>query len=165
MEDSPNMFPELPLAGGCQCGQLRYTVTKMPTTLYCCHCTECQGQSSSAFGMSLRVVADGVTLEGDVGAFVRDKDTERAVECVFCPQCGSRILHRGRGADAGSSIKAGSLDNKTWLQPVGHIWAASAQKWMTLNGLIYQGQPANYDELEREFARVFGIKGPLKHNR
>ena len=38
--------------GGCQCGAVRYEVTGPPIKLYVCHCTECQRQSGSAFGMS-----------------------------------------------------------------------------------------------------------------
>ena len=132
---------ELPLTDGCQCGQLRYRATKMPITLYCCHYTECQGQAASAFGMSLRVPADGVELIGKIASFVRDVGKPNAAEGVFCPDCGTRVIHRGRGTDSGSSIKAGTLDIKEWLEPVGHIWTDSAQKWLKLDGLTYGKQP------------------------
>ena len=134
-------MPDLPLTGGCQCGQLRYQVTQKPKTLYCCHCTECQSQASSAFGMSLRVAADAVEIQGRHASYLRDADNPLAVEGVFCPDCGTRVIHRGRGADSGSSVKAGTLDDKTWLEPVGHIWASSAQKWVKLDGLVYDKQP------------------------
>jgi hypothetical protein len=39
--------------GGCQCGRVRYRVEGEPLTLGICHCTECQRQSGSAFGMSM----------------------------------------------------------------------------------------------------------------
>ena len=148
------LMPDLPLTGGCQCGQLRYRVTKLPMTLYCCHCTECQGQASSAFGMSLRVAADAVEIEGEYGSFTRDEGRASAAEGIFCPKCGSRIIHRGRGEDSGSSIKAGSLDQKDWLHPVGHIWTDSAQKWLKLDGLIYPKQPDDtYAELMDAFQK------------
>jgi len=41
--------------GGCQCGSIRYELIGTPQMLYVCHCTDCQHQSSSAFGMSLRM--------------------------------------------------------------------------------------------------------------
>lgn len=146
--------PSLPLTGGCQCGKLRYRITKWPLTLYCCHCTECQAQSASAFGMSLRVSADGVEIEGMHGSYLRDAGKPNAVEGVFCESCGVRVLHRGRGADAGVSVKAGSLDDRSWLKPVGHIWAASAQNWMVLDGLVYQEQPQDeYAALDEAFGK------------
>ncbi|MEM8750622.1 MAG: GFA family protein [Pseudomonadota bacterium] len=143
-----------PLTGGCQCGQLRYRVTGRPRTLYCCHCTECQAQASSAFGMSLRIDPDDVEMTGRHGSYFRDKDNPTAVEGVFCPDCGSRVMHRGRGADAGVSIKAGSLDKTRDLKPVGHIWTRSAQSWVKLDGLIYEEQPDdNYQALIEAFQK------------
>ncbi len=132
---------KLPLSGGCQCGQLRYKITEQPLTLYCCHCTECQAQSSSAFGMSLRVMASGVEFEGNYNSYLRDEGNPLAVEGIFCPNCGTRVVHQDRGEDSGSSVKAGTLDDKSWLKPVGHIWASSAQKWLVLEGLVYDKQP------------------------
>ncbi len=134
-------MPQTPLTGSCQCGALRYRITETPLTLYCCHCSECQAQASSAFGMSLRIPASGIELLGEYGSFVRDPGKSNAVEGVFCTDCGSRVVHRGRGEDGSSSVKAGTLDDKSWLSPVGHIWVASAQPWIQLDGLIYQQQP------------------------
>ncbi len=39
--------------GSCQCGQVKYEITGEPIILYRCHCTECQKQSGSGFGMSM----------------------------------------------------------------------------------------------------------------
>ena len=48
--------------GGCQCGAIRYEVTDEPITLYACHCTACQTQSSSAFGLSMKLARDAFRL-------------------------------------------------------------------------------------------------------
>lgn len=148
---------KIPLHGGCQCGQLRYAIKTTPRTLYACHCTECQKHSASAFAMSLRVDTNSVDVEGRYGAFTRDAGKPTAVECLFCPQCGTRIMHRGRGDDSGSSIRAGTLDDTSWLNPVGHIWTASAQKWVVLEGLTYKHQPEDgYAALCQAFKERFG---------
>ena len=39
--------------GGCQCGNISYRVEGESVNLFVCHCTECQKQTSSAFGMAL----------------------------------------------------------------------------------------------------------------
>jgi len=104
--------------------------------------------------MSLRVPSDGVELYGDHGAYVRDCGLATEAEGIFCSACGSRVIHRGRGKDSGSSVKAGSLDDRSWLKPVGHIWTGSAQKWVKMDGLLYEGQPNdNYAALIEAFAR------------
>lgn len=157
---SNRRLPELPLKGGCQCGQLRYEVHVTPNTLYCCHCTECQAQASSAFGMSMRVPASGVKTTGREALFVRDGGSDRAVECVFCPDCGSRVIHRGRGDASDLSIKAGSLDDRAWLKPVGHIWMRSAQSWFQADGVTYETQPAADDDaLDAAFRQQYGLEG------
>ena len=154
---SDNKIPPLPLTGGCQCGQLRYRVTERPITLYCCHCTDCQSQSASAFGMSLRLPAEGLEVEGDYGSKTRDPELDTANEAVFCPQCGCRVAHLGRGADESIAIKAASLDDRSWLQPVGHIWTRSAQSWVKLDGLLYDTDPDDgYSALIEAFAEKFG---------
>ncbi len=38
--------------GGCQCGQVRFEIHGEPVKVYACHCTICQKQSESAFGMA-----------------------------------------------------------------------------------------------------------------
>ena len=42
---------QLPLTGGCQCGQIRYEITEQPSLVYACHCTDCQHITSSAFSL------------------------------------------------------------------------------------------------------------------
>ncbi len=148
---------DLPLKGQCQCGQVQYEVTELPETLYCCHCTECQAQSASAFGTSLRVAGDTVKLTGNVSSYIRDEGKATQVECLFCPNCGTRIIHRRDANSADYSIKAGSLNNK--LEPVGHIWTKSKQDWMILpqGSLAYETQPADgYAALIDAFKKRYG---------
>lgn len=141
--------PPLPLSGGCQCGAVRYSITGRPLTLYCCHCSECQRQSSSAFGMSLRIRRADVEIDEETMVFrTRDKGKPTEAQCRFCPQCGVRIMHHRAESDT-ITIKAGTLDDCSWLRPVGHIWTASAQPWMPIADdlLNYERQPENYDAL------------------
>src|SRR5262245_37317036 len=57
-------LPPLPWEGGCQCRAVRYVLRALPLTLYACHCKECQLQSSSAFGLSMRIPAAAVEIKG-----------------------------------------------------------------------------------------------------
>ena len=59
--------------GGCQCGAIAYRVTGVPVTLFACHCTECQRQSSSAFGMALWIKDPEVKLlSGQLKEWIRE---------------------------------------------------------------------------------------------
>lgn len=119
--------------GGCQCGQLRYRFEGAPLAIAVCHCTECQRQSGSAFGMSLLVPQNSFQLiAGEVRDFTRSSDSGRRVRCVFCPSCGTRIYHDPAYAQGILNIKPGTLDDTSWLLPTVHVWTRSKQPWVTI---------------------------------
>jgi len=139
--------PPLPLTGGCQCSAIRYSLNGMPVVFYICHCTECQKQSSSAFGESFRVRTIDLTVTGTVESYVRYGSSGNKVLCEFCPHCGSRLFHRREKYTETLNIKAGTLDDTSWLKPAGHIWTKSKQPWMVFSedALVYTQQPEDQD--------------------
>ena len=122
---------KLPLEGGCQCGRVRYRVSTRPKALYACHCTECQRQSGSAFGLSMRVDRRDFAVTGRLKSFARRADSGNPSRGFFCPECGTRIYHRNDWSPESVSIKPGTLDDASWLRPRGHIWRRSGQHWFT----------------------------------
>jgi hypothetical protein len=140
--------------GGCQCGQIRYEIRAEPLTLYACHCKECQKQSSSAFGMSMPVPRDAVViLQGQPKEWKRVCDSGREVSCLFCEQCGTRLFHNPSRNSKITNVKPGTLDDTSWLNPVGNLWTQSAQKWvvMTEQMLNYEAQPNDFTPLFERF--------------
>lgn len=124
------------ITGGCQCGSIKYELTGTPKMLYICHCKDCQKQSSSAFGMSLRMDPHDIAfLQGENRLKTWDTRGEDGAikRCAFCPDCGTRIIHGSDDPDEEISIKAGSLDDTSWLDPVAHIWLQSAQPWVSID--------------------------------
>ena len=118
-------------AGGCQCGHIRYHIDGKPVDLVVCHCTECQRQSGSAFGMSLAVLAKSFQLtQGELSSFQVVCDSGRVKTCTFCPRCGTRIAHQTN--PAGLSVKAGTLDDRSDLVPTAHYWTKSKQPWVII---------------------------------
>lgn len=127
--------------GGCQCGSVRYRIHGDPLGLAVCHCTECQRQSASAFGMSLAVAEENFELlSGKLKSFTVTCESGRPKACSFCPDCGVRIHHQG--PDGELSIKAGSLDDRTGLEPDAHYWTRSKQAWVR----IPEGVPSHPDD-------------------
>ncbi len=117
--------------GGCQCGRVRYRIAGEPLMLVACHCTECQKASGSAFGMSLIVPQANVTIQGELKLFERMADSGRPLKCFFCPECGTRIYHQPSHAPV-INIRAGTLDDRSWLQPKMHAWISSKQPWLPI---------------------------------
>ena len=113
------------IAGGCQCGTVRYEITAAPVALYVCHCRECRKQSASAFGISVIVRRSDFRVRGgEVKVWSRATDRGGALACAFCPRCGSRLWHEAVGAADTISVKGGSLDKAVDLRPAVHIWTS-----------------------------------------
>lgn len=149
-----------PYVGGCQCGRIRYEIKAEPLTLYVCHCTECQRQSASAFGMSMPVPRDAVTiLQGEPKQWSRVSESRREVICFFCGECGTRLFHNPTRNPDITNIKPGTLDDTSWLRPVGNLWTHSAQPWINKCSeemLNYEGQPNpnEFSQLHEKFSNV-----------
>ena len=111
-------------SGGCQCGAVRYAIAAAPVRVYVCHCLECRKQSASAFGISVWVRrADFTLLSGAPRIWSRPTDSGRVLDCVFCPECGSRLWHEYAGGNSEFlTIKGGSLGAPVDLSSVPHVW-------------------------------------------
>jgi hypothetical protein len=109
------------LTGRCQCGAIRYRHAGDPAAVYICHCRECQKQSASAFGISVQMPKDGLSVtQGTPKFWIRGTDTGRKLRCAFCPDCGSRLWHESE-ADW-MTLKGGSLDQPLDVAQAIHIW-------------------------------------------
>ncbi len=135
------------VTGGCQCGQVRYVIAARPDTIYCCHCRECQKQSASAFGMSVAVRLADVSFTGRLDCWERPTDIGTRTRCHYCPDCGSRVYHQGSASPEFATIKAGSLDDTSWLAPGGHIWVSRKQPWVVLDPAL-PAHPTQPDDLD-----------------
>lgn len=103
--------------------------------------------------MSLRIHAADVDFGSSIKP-LQSWDTQgedgTVKRCAFCPVCGTRIMHSSDNAEETVSIKAGSLDDTSQLQPVAHIWLRSAQPWVEVDQNRYRcfdEQPESEEEL------------------
>jgi hypothetical protein len=142
-------FP-VPAVGGCNCGALRYRVTKEPLTSYICHCHLCQKRTGSAFSMSIVFPATGLHLEKG-----EPMKTERILangskNCSYvCGLCYSRLYTQRDGSPT-INLRAGTLDDTGRVRPVAQIWTSSAQAWAVVeeDGILsYSEQPADFGPL------------------
>lgn len=150
--------PALPLTGGCQCGRIRYSLSAKPLVFYLCHCTECQRHTSSAFGESLRFRREDMDVSPGLINFSRMSESGKLRQGWFCPHCGVRIWHGTEGSEE-INIKAGTLDDTSWLLPAGHIWCSSKQPFIPVaeNELSYEGQPTDgYAALKKRWQAMTG---------
>jgi hypothetical protein len=119
------------ITGGCLCGSVRYSADAEPVVQGACHCSDCQHQTGGPFTVFVGVPTDAFSIEGEtLGTYNtpgadHDGETQRS----FCTSCGAPIFSLSPLAPGVTLIKAGSLDDGSWLQPGVEFFMGSAQPW------------------------------------
>ena len=116
-------------SGGCRCGKVRYQCSAEPMFTGHCHCRDCQYASGGAYSTILAVATAALELTGALEGYTVDADTGNKVTRKFCPSCGTPVLSELSVNTAMMVLKAGTLDDPSWLKPSMHIWTASGQPW------------------------------------
>ena len=134
---------ELPQTGGCcQCGKIRYEITEVPELVTTCHCTDCQRITSSAFSLGIALPEAAFRLTaGEPRPLQRMADSGRLNTRFVCPDCACWIYSLPR--DGVVRVRAGTLDDTSWLRPTRHIWTRSKQPWVIFaeGDETFEGEP------------------------
>ena len=123
--------PPSTITGRCLCGNVTYSCSAEPALTAICHCTDCQRQTGTAFSIVLGVPADELSVEGDkLASFTTmGEDHQTPTKREFCSGCGSPIVSRIEAIPELAFLKAGTLDDASWLEPSVEVWCRSAQPW------------------------------------
>ncbi len=136
-----------PQPGSCLCGDVAYRLGEDPLTLYVCHCQDCQRQTGTSFALSMIVRQEALRLErGRPREYSVEMPDGRLKRSNFCDRCSTRLW--GPSSIAGLAVlDPGTLDDTSWLRPVGHIWTRSAQPWVAIpeGPLRFEKQPRAED--------------------
>lgn len=132
------------IVGGCLCGGVRYEADAEPVLTAVCHCRQCQKQTSSAFSVLVALPKGSLRTEGRALAAFEDVG-ESGYPNVrrFCPECGSPIMSEVAATPDLEWLKAGTLDDPSWLRPQMNMWCDSAQPWVSMDEAIpaFEGNP------------------------
>jgi hypothetical protein len=122
------------LDGHCLCGKVTYRSDAEPIATLLCHCTDCQRQTGTAFSIVVGVERDALEIEGELGSYTTiGEDTKEPVERQFCASCGSPIVSLPAATPELAFIKAGTLDDTSWLEPEMELWCRSAHPYVTFD--------------------------------
>jgi hypothetical protein len=120
------------LEGGCSCGEVRYRLTSEPLFVHCCHCSNCQRQTGSAFVINALVEADRVeVLAGEPMEVSVPRSGEKPHDISRCPTC-HVALFSNYGSPRVRFVRVGTLDDPAALSPDVHIFTRSKVPWVTL---------------------------------
>jgi hypothetical protein len=122
------------MIGGCLCGQVRYRATAEPAFVGVCHCKNCQKQAGTAFALVVGIPKSALSVQGKIKTFNDTGDSGQPVLRNFCPECGSPITSDVTVMPELTFIKAGTLDDTSWLRPTMQVYCASAEPWVELGG-------------------------------
>lgn len=122
------------LEGGCACGAARYRLKDKPLFVHCCHCTECQRQTGSAFAVNAMIETE--RLELMTGKIVEQQLTAASGNPVIetrCSNCATALwlFYAGAGRRI-AFVRVGSLDAPARCPPDIHIFTGSRQPWVIL---------------------------------
>ncbi|AQQ68131.1 aldehyde-activating protein [Microbulbifer agarilyticus] len=116
--------------GGCLCGEIRYEFPRehVLTALHC-HCKDCQRVSGSGKVTIVLISSEALTKRGSLNSYTTEGTDGSHVSRGFCPTCGSQVLSNVEELDTVTFIKAGSLDDSSWVQVGTSCWSSSAAHW------------------------------------
>ena len=117
------------IEGGCLCGNIRYTSAAEPLATVICHCINCQKASGGAYSLNLIMPKGSLDVRGEMTTYVDTGDSGKTLDRNFCGACGSAISSEPAVVDTITVLKAGSLDDASWVKPVMEIYCDSAQPW------------------------------------
>ena len=125
------------LEGGCACGAVRYRLASAPMFVNCCHCTECQRLTGTAFAVNAIIEADRVEL---LAGTPEDVDAPPASGTPHpisrCPTCRTPLWSVYGGRAEFRFVCVGALDDPGALTPGAHIFTRSKLPWVALSPKI-----------------------------
>ncbi len=153
-------LPDFPVEGNCACGAVRYRLTAAPFAVYTCHCTDCQTLSTSAFSLNGVVPAEALEiLQGKLSSWIRTADSGRRIPQYVCAACGVRIYTEPSQGATTRTLRLGSLDDTSWLEPAAAIWMKSAQPWVRMpeGTLLYDGGADDFRPIVARWREMMGL--------
>jgi hypothetical protein len=131
MKRSPNRLRKK-LRGGCSCGKLRYELLAAPMIVHCCHCTDCQRHTGSAFVLNAIIETSAIRiLRGDLET-VPIRRAYGPHDIYRCPKCKVALWSDYGHRRQIRFIRIGTLDDPSAIRPDVHIYTETKVPWLRL---------------------------------
>ena len=114
------------LAGGCQCGAIRFALSAPPLKVSICHCRMCQKASGAPFASLADIDRrDFSWTRGQPAAFRSSSIAERD----FCSRCGTPLSYRRIDGER-IEIMTGAFDRPDRVVPTQQFGTESRLGWV-----------------------------------
>ena len=120
--------------GSCLCGSVSYSFNESSViSAHHCHCKDCQKSTGSGKATIIVVPEAGLEIEGEIKFFTVTGTDGGHVTRGFCESCGSPLISFVEEMQGVKFIKAGSLDDSSWLKINSNFWSSTAREWSPID--------------------------------
>ena len=121
-------------SGGCLCGAIKYEFDKSNLiSTHHCHCIDCQKSTGSGKSTILMLPAQAILMDGELKFYTSPTSSGRNMSRGFCQECGSPVLSFIKEMQEVNFLKAGSLDDSSWLKIDSNFYSSSAHSWSPID--------------------------------
>jgi len=116
-------------AGGCLCGQVRWTARGSPANVRVCHCRSCQAATGGPFFARAIFLAERIARTGETTRW----PTSPRIDRLSCARCGTPMFAEPKDPPARLAVSLATLDDKAALLPDCHIWVSRKLDWVAID--------------------------------
>lgn len=118
------------VTGSCLCGNFNYRFDRDNViSAHHCHCKDCQKMTGSGKATIVMVPTESLMTEGELKTFTVTGTEGAHVTRGFCPTCGSQTISYVEEMPTTRFVKAGTMDDSSWLTIDSSFWSCSAEPW------------------------------------
>jgi|TARA_B110000503_G_C6912008_1_gene315058 hypothetical protein len=124
--------------GSCLCGNVHYSfLQKNAISTHHCHCRDCQKSTGSGKATIVMIPDESLNLEGSLKFYTVTGTAGSHISRGFCDNCGSPVMSFIEENPGIKLIKAGTLDNSSWVSIASNFWGSSAAVWSPADEVIH----------------------------
>ena len=116
--------------GRCLCGQYHYQFDReQVVSAHHCHCKDCQKMTGSGKATIVMVPTENLQASGELKTYTVTGTDGSHVTRGFCPTCGSQLISYVEEMPELRFVKAGSMDDSSWVEIDSSFWSETAEPW------------------------------------
>lgn len=124
-------------SGGCLCGDVTYEYDQEKSTAALhCHCRDCQKVTGAGKATIVLFPEDAVSIAGTFKQYGALGSDGSHVNRGFCPRCGSQMFTHIDEMPGFVFVKAGSLNDSSWVKASLNCWESTASPWSPVDGQL-----------------------------
>ena len=141
-------------SGKCQCGDISYSFDRDNLiSAHHCYCSDCQRSTGSGKATILFVAKKHIEMQGTPKFYEVKGSSGSHVRRGFCENCGSGVLSYAKEIPHIQYIKAGTLNDSSWIKVDSNFFTDSAHDWNKPDESIksFRGNPSIISNIKTLF--------------